>query len=71
MLSALSAPFIINHLSIGFVTPSIGIALYPEHAQTAETLIKAADSAMYQAKLQRNCAYLYDFRNLRTVDERP
>ena len=71
LLSALSAPFIINHLSIGFVTPSIGIALYPEHAQTAETLIKAADSAMYQAKLQRNCAYLYDFRNLRTVDERP
>ncbi|QFF98082.1 diguanylate cyclase [Psychrobacillus glaciei] len=32
------------------VTPSIGIAIYPEHGQDAETLIKHADKAMYQAK---------------------
>jgi diguanylate cyclase (GGDEF)-like protein/PAS domain S-box-containing protein len=33
------------------IAPSIGIALYPEHAQTAETLIARADAAMYAAKL--------------------
>lgn len=29
---------------------SIGIALYPEHANTAQTLLEKADQAMYQAK---------------------
>lgn len=32
------------------VTASIGIALYPHHACDGETLIAAADSAMYRAK---------------------
>lgn len=32
------------------VTISIGIALYPAHAQTAESLIKEADRALYLAK---------------------
>ena len=29
---------------------SIGIAVYPEHGATAQELLSAADSAMYQAK---------------------
>ncbi|MFI2856609.1 EAL domain-containing protein [Paenibacillus sp. JSM ZJ436] len=33
-----------------FVTPSIGISLYPEHGRDQETLIKNADLAMYHAK---------------------
>jgi diguanylate cyclase (GGDEF)-like protein/PAS domain S-box-containing protein len=32
------------------VTPSIGISLYPDHGQDAETLIIQADQAMYAAK---------------------
>lgn len=32
------------------LTTSLGIALYPEHAVTAEELIAHADAAMYQAK---------------------
>ena len=32
------------------VTGSIGIALYPDHGQDAEALLKNADSAMYAAK---------------------
>ncbi len=38
------------------ITVSIGIASYPEHAQSREGLLKAADSAMYAAKRAgRNC----------------
>jgi diguanylate cyclase (GGDEF)-like protein len=32
------------------VTPSIGIALYPEHGSDAQTLLKNADGAMYESK---------------------
>jgi len=32
------------------VTLSAGIALYPEMAPTTETLIEAADGALYEAK---------------------
>ncbi len=35
---------------IGMVTASIGVAMFPEHAQTVETLVKAADTALYEAK---------------------
>jgi diguanylate cyclase (GGDEF)-like protein/PAS domain S-box-containing protein len=38
------------------ITASIGIAVYPDHAQDSENLIRYADVAMYQAKENgRNC----------------
>lgn len=36
--------------SIGVVTFSAGVAAYPEHGDTAELLLQAADSALYSAK---------------------
>jgi len=59
LLSSLGQPFIDETRVIDFVTPSIGIALFPQHANQAESLIKAADIAMYEAKQQRNRACLY------------
>ncbi len=43
-----------------FVTPSIGIATYPECGRTATELLQAADIAMYQAKFDgRNRYHVY------------
>lgn len=54
-----------------YVTPSIGIACFPQHGGDANTLLKNADLAMYGAKQQgRNTCVEYD-RTLETdVDER-
>ncbi|EIU1680947.1 TPA: diguanylate cyclase [Pseudomonas aeruginosa] len=59
LLAALVQPIALNGERIDFVTPSIGIALYPRHAGDAEGLVRAADSAMYEAKRQRNRYCLY------------
>ncbi len=41
------------------VSASIGIALYPDHGETTEGLIKRADTAMYDAKKKgKNCYVL-------------
>ncbi|NVK32710.1 MAG: EAL domain-containing protein [Gammaproteobacteria bacterium] len=43
------------------VTPSIGISFYPEHGESIDELIKAADSAMYKSKeLGRNNFQVFD-----------
>jgi diguanylate cyclase (GGDEF)-like protein len=47
--TALAAPFVEEGYEL-VVTPSIGIALYPEHGTDAQTLLKHADAAMYEAK---------------------
>jgi diguanylate cyclase (GGDEF)-like protein/PAS domain S-box-containing protein len=47
--AVLRAPFALNGLQVA-VSASVGIALYPEDAGNSETLVKYADTAMYQAK---------------------
>lgn len=45
-----------NKMPLGTVTTSIGIAIYPKHAETIEETIQAADEALYLAKHNgRNC----------------
>ncbi|MBC7961577.1 MAG: diguanylate cyclase [Steroidobacteraceae bacterium] len=55
IITALGRPFIIQgqqcHIGV-----SIGVSIFPDHAENAESLLKAADSAMYCAKENgRNC----------------
>jgi diguanylate cyclase (GGDEF)-like protein/PAS domain S-box-containing protein len=49
LLKALTETFSIGEQDL-HITSSIGVSLYPEDGQDAETLIKNADTAMYQAK---------------------
>lgn len=47
--SMFNNPFSIDEKDI-YVTASIGIAMYPDDAQSTEELLKCADAAMYNAK---------------------
>jgi diguanylate cyclase (GGDEF)-like protein len=49
ILSAIAEPFPVKDVSLR-VTASIGIALFPEHAEDANQLMQHADVAMYDAK---------------------
>jgi len=49
ILDSMHAPFDLGGREI-FVTPSIGIAVYPEDGNDVETLLRNADAAMYRAK---------------------
>ena len=46
---ALSSPFNLHGTEV-YVTASVGIAVFPEHANTVTGLLKNADGAMYQSK---------------------
>lgn len=47
--AALNQPFHLSDCELS-ISPSIGIALYPAHAQDYQQLIRHADEAMYEAK---------------------
>jgi diguanylate cyclase (GGDEF)-like protein/PAS domain S-box-containing protein len=49
VLEVFREPFVIDEHQVN-VTASVGIAIYPEHTEDGEALIKRADSAMYQVK---------------------
>lgn len=49
LLDTLAAPYDING-EIVSISASIGAAIFPDHATEAETLLKRADDAMYEAK---------------------
>jgi diguanylate cyclase (GGDEF)-like protein len=56
----LSEPYMLSGNET-FVTPSIGVSLFPGDGEDAETLIKNADTAMYSAKRAgKNQYQLYD-----------
>ena len=50
--AALGRPYALAGISL-HVGASIGIAVFPDHAQDANTLLRHADVAMYEAKRGR------------------
>jgi diguanylate cyclase (GGDEF)-like protein len=50
LFDAVSAPLALKNLHLK-VQPSIGVAIFPIHADNTEALLNAADAAMYRAKL--------------------
>ena len=51
LLQQFSDPFVIGHHEL-FITTSIGVAIFPNDGDDADTLLKNADTAMYVAKAQ-------------------
>jgi len=49
VVDAFQKPFVIDGNEI-HITTSVGIAIYPEHSEDADALVKNADIAMYKAK---------------------
>ena len=63
VLEAFRAPFVVGDHEL-FMTPSVGIALYPGDGMRYETLLKHADIAMYRAKARGGNGYeLYGGRS--------
>ncbi|MGC2421702.1 MAG: EAL domain-containing protein [Candidatus Acidiferrales bacterium] len=69
ILAMLKAPHLIGHHALG-VSASIGISIYPDDGLDLETLIKNADTAMYQAKDhgRNNYRFFEKEMNIRAVE---
>jgi diguanylate cyclase (GGDEF)-like protein/PAS domain S-box-containing protein len=67
--SVLQKPYFVAGISL-HLTPSIGIAIYPEDGTDTDTLIKNADAAMYLAKEKgrNNFQFYKPSLNARTLD---
>ncbi|HJU39682.1 MAG TPA: EAL domain-containing protein, partial [Tahibacter sp.] len=50
LIAAFAEPLALDAGQEVVISPSIGISLYPQHAQVPTDLLKFADTAMYQAK---------------------
>ncbi|MCU1230312.1 MAG: hypothetical protein JWO97_3196 [Acidobacteria bacterium] len=57
--TAFDAPFVLGDVSID-VNASLGIALFPDHADDPDTLMKRADIAMYDAKKNHSEIAIYE-----------
>ena len=69
LIDLLATPFLIENHPIS-VTASIGITLFPKDGESAEILLKNADTAMYRSKeLGRNDIQFYaEEMNIRALD---
>ena len=59
IVKAFEEPFLVKELPIA-VEVSVGIALYPEHGDAADLLMRRAEVAMYAAKEERTGYAVYD-----------
>jgi diguanylate cyclase (GGDEF)-like protein len=64
MLSAFARPFQVEGHAL-VVTPSLGVAVYPDDAEDASSLLRNADLAMYEAKDAGRNTYRFFSREVR------
>lgn len=69
ILYSFAKPFILQSQEV-FITPSIGISIFPTNGENAEDLIKYADTAMYYAKDKGRNNYQFYTLALNTLVER-
>lgn len=70
LIELLSEAFTIHSHEL-FVAASIGICLYPNDGEDVDTLVRNADTAMYQAKAHgRRCSHFYTPEMTRHAQER-
>lgn len=58
LLRVFEEPFVLKGQEL-FITPSIGVTLYPDDGQDAASLVKNADMAMYQSKAKGRNGYFF------------
>ncbi len=58
ILTSLRAPMKVNQQEL-FITPSMGISLFPNDGKDCQELLKKADRAMYRAKAKGKDSYQY------------
>jgi diguanylate cyclase (GGDEF)-like protein len=58
ILEAISKPFAVGRHQL-YVTPSIGITLFPHDGADADTLLRNADTAMYKVKAAGRNGYMF------------
>ncbi|MCC6593356.1 MAG: EAL domain-containing protein [Xanthomonadales bacterium] len=70
ILDAFAGPLLVAGQEIA-ISPSIGIAYYPDHGRNLDELLRHADAAMYEAKARgRNTYRVYSVRMAEDAGER-
>jgi len=69
ILAELHHPFILDGHET-FISGSIGIAMYPDHGDTSDLLIKSADIAMYHVKWEGKNGYMFYNAEMNSVFNR-
>ncbi|WP_168714356.1 sensor domain-containing protein [Niallia nealsonii] len=67
IIDKLAEPFFLSDRQM-FISPSIGISIYPKNGDVAEELIKNADAAMYLAKEKGKNTYQFYTSSLNSMD---
>jgi diguanylate cyclase (GGDEF)-like protein len=70
IIDQLSQPEMVEERELT-VTPSIGIAVFPDDGRDAETLIRNADAAMYHAKEMGRANYQFFTEQMNLLAARP
>lgn len=68
-IEAVSQTYVIEGTTVS-ITTSAGVSIYPDHGEDADTLIKSADLALYEAKASgRNVYRIAERKDLGMKDE--